>query len=244
MMKRYAAAALCCWSWTLLAAPAAAQNTELTSRDIIRVLQRPMDMKDFQNPMTLKETLGLLYEKMQTQGVELPFLIDQKAFTVGNAEVGDIYETPVKFPPYPKRMSLASMLEIALSRIPSGDATYVIRRGTITITPAKHAKMEVMLKQKVTGHFEGKYLSTVLDDLAELTGVSIQIDKRVLDKINVQVSATFRNDVSLHSALIVLADMGGVKLVELPSAVYITTADNAAILRDELAKTRSMPKAK
>src|SRR5262245_48794544 len=102
MKRAFVVAALCCWSWLQLPTFAAAQAPgELTSRDIVRVLQAPIDMKDFQNPMTLKEVLGLFYERtadagLLGRGVGLPILVNQQAFKDVNPEAGDIYESPVK----------------------------------------------------------------------------------------------------------------------------------------------------
>jgi hypothetical protein len=204
-------------------------------------------MKDFQNPMTLKEALGLFYEKtadagLLGRGVGLPILVNQQAFKDLNPEAGDIYESPVKFPPYPKRMTLALALRIALSQVQSGEATFLIKRGAVELLPASEcATLDMLLKQKVLGNFEGKFLSTVLEELAEVSGVSIQVDKRLLDKANVQVTGIFRNDVSLRDALIVLTESAGVKIVELPTAIFVTTPEHAAALRAELSCPGSAP---
>ncbi len=237
MMKQFAAAALCLWSWTLLAEPAAAQNAELTSRDIIRVLNSPLDMREFRNPMTLNEALGLIYEHVATAGalgkkVGLPILVDQKGFKDVDPEAPDIYESQVKFPPYPKTMTVATALNHALSQVPTGEATYVIRRGMIVITSAKQNRIENSLKQTVLGDFVRKPLDEVIQELAEQTGVSIQLDSRaVKDKQNIQVTALFRNDTSLRDALVMLADMAGLQVVELSTGVYVTSPANAETLK-------------
>lgn len=100
-----------------------------------RMLQEVIDMKDFQNPgMTLKEALGLFYEKFAAKGKELPILVDSRAFLDESPDAGDIYESPVKFPPYPKTMAMATALQLALSQVQTGNATYLIRRSFIEIT--------------------------------------------------------------------------------------------------------------
>ncbi|MCI0684856.1 MAG: hypothetical protein L0Y71_22390 [Gemmataceae bacterium] len=222
---------------------------EVSARDLLRVLQAPLDMKDFQQPMTLKEALGLFYEKtadsgLLGRGVGLPALVNQQAFRDIAPEAGDIYETPVKFPPYPRRMPMAVALQIALSQVQSGEATFLIKRGALELVPVKRATLDILVKQRVLGNFEGKYLSSAIEELAEATGVSIQVDKRLLDKANVQVTGIFRNDVSLRDALIVLTESAGVKLVELPTALFVTTPEHAAALREELSRPKTMPPAK
>src|SRR5205823_5369633 len=49
---------------------------EYESIALIKLMEEPLDMKDFQNPMTLKEALGLLSHKFAAKGKELPVLID------------------------------------------------------------------------------------------------------------------------------------------------------------------------
>ena len=231
MIKQYAVAALFCSFWLVLAVPTRAQDVEMSSREIIRVLQMPMEMKDFQNPFTLKEAIGLMYDKLASQGIDLPILVDHAAFRDQNPDAPDIYESVVKFAPYPKKMAIATMLQIALSQVPTGDTMFVIRRGAITITTAKHAGMEVMLKQKVTAKFDKRPIDEVIHELAEQTGVSIQLDNRVKDKQVAVVSALFRNDTSLHDALVMLADMANLQVVELPTGVYVTSPANAEVLK-------------
>ena len=104
------------------------------ANSLARMLEEVIDMKDFQNPMTLKEALGLFYEKFAAKGKELAILVDQQAFKDENPEAGDIYESPVKFPPYPKQMAMATALKLALSQVQTGNATYLIRRSFIEIT--------------------------------------------------------------------------------------------------------------
>ena len=250
MKRAFVVAALCCWSWLQLPALAAGQAPgELTGRDILRALQTPIDMTDFQNPMTLKEAMGLFYEKVQNlgvlgRGIGLPILVDQAGFKEVAPEAPDVYETPIKFPVYPKKMNLATALQVALSQIPTAETTFLIKRGAVEIVPAQRASLDILLKHRVLGNFEGKFLSSALEELAELSGVSIQVDKRLLDKANVQVAGLFRNDVSLRDALIILTESAGVKMVELPTAIFITTPENAAALREELSRPRTMPAAK
>jgi hypothetical protein len=237
MMKHFAAAALCLCSWTCLIEKSSAQDAQLTSRDIIRALQRPLDMTDFQNPMTLKEALGLFYEHVKVQGVlgkdaGLPIIVDQQSFKDANPEAGDIYESPVKFPPRPLKMTVATALQIALSQVATADTTFVIRHGTVLITTAKQQRLETRLKQTVTADFDRRPLEDAIYELAEQTGVSIQVDSRALkDKQNTQVTAVFRNDTSLRDALVMLADMIGLQVVELSSGVYVTSPSNAEALR-------------
>ena len=118
------------------------------ANSLSRLLDEVIDMKDFRNPMTLQEALGLFYEKFQAkgEGKELPILVDQQAFKDENLEAPDILETQVKFPLYPKKMALATALKLALSQVQTGNATYLIRRSFIEITTNERALKDRVIR--------------------------------------------------------------------------------------------------
>jgi hypothetical protein len=238
-MKRALIVAVCCCAWASVTASAFAQAPpELTSRDIIRVLQTPIDMKDFQSGgMVFKDVLSLIYDTVAEQGllgkkgIGLPILIDQQGFKDAAPEAPDLYEGQVRFPPYPKRMTLATALQYAIVQAIPVEATFVIRRGTVEITAAKSATLDKLLQQKILANYEQKRLDEVLHELAEQTGVSILLDSRAKDKHAMPVTAFFRNDISVRDVLTILANMADLQIVELTSAIYVTTPANAEVLR-------------
>src|SRR5687767_3550221 len=72
------------------------------SLEVLKLLNESMDLEAFQNPMTLKESLGLFYEKFAAKGKELPILVDTDAFKRFNPDcpdIPDIYDTQIQFPP-------------------------------------------------------------------------------------------------------------------------------------------------
>jgi len=113
--------------------------------EVDRLLQEKVDMKDFsEQPHSLKDTLQLFYDKFAAKNKELPILVDMGAFKEENPAI-DIYGTQITFPPFPRVMTMATALRIALSQIDSqSGATYIIRRNFIEITTA-----ERMVKEKV-----------------------------------------------------------------------------------------------
>jgi tetratricopeptide (TPR) repeat protein len=111
---------------------------------IYKLLQEPIETKDFTTPMTLKDALGLLYERFAAQGKELPILVDTAAFKEDAAEAPDPYEATVSLPPVPRKLSIATALRLMLSKIPTNNATYLIRRDFIEITTNDR-----MIKDKV-----------------------------------------------------------------------------------------------
>jgi len=116
------------------------------AKSIADLLAEPLPMGDFQNPMTLKEALGLFYEKFAAKQKELPIMIDTAAFKEENPDAAEVYDTPVKFPPYPKVMSMATALRIALSQVPTNNATYLIRRNYIEVTTNDRMVREKVLR--------------------------------------------------------------------------------------------------
>jgi len=216
-MWRFCSLFLVCVGWCALAAPVRA---DLSSRDIIRLLNEPLDMRDFQVPMTFKEFAGLLYEKFQAKGHELPLLVDVAAFQQESLE---FYETQVILPPYPKTMSAMTALRLALSQSPV-EATYLIRQGRIDIAPAGRATLPHLLKQRITADFSRMPFTEVLHALAEMAGVSIQLDGRLNAKELPAVTATFRNDMALRDVLHVIADLAGAQVTELETGVVISAA--------------------
>jgi len=246
-MNRALIVAVCCCAWATVTASAFAQDPpELTSRDIIRAMQMQVDMKDFQNPgMPFKDALGIMYDVVAERGVlgkkglGLPILVDLKGFKDVAPEAPDLFEGLVKYPPNPKKMTLATALQYAIVQAIPVEATFVIRRGTVEITPAKCATLDKLLQQRILANYDQKRLDEVLHDLAEQTGVSIQLDSRAKEKQAMPVTASFRNDTSLRDVLTILANMADLQIVELATGVYVTTPANAEALRK--AQPRQQP---
>jgi hypothetical protein len=205
-----------------------------STAQIVRMMQETVDMQEFQQPMTLKEALGLFYEKFLNKGKELPILIDQRSFKVAEPDAPDIYETQVKFPPYPKQMPFVTAFKIALSQVPF-EATFLVRAGRIDIIAAKEVALDKLARQPVVGDYSREPVLSVISDLADQTGLSIVMDNRIEDKLNVPVTVTFSNGINAQDALRALCDMAGLKLVELPTSYYVTS--RASATADELHKS-------
>jgi hypothetical protein len=224
------------FSWLLLESSSsgepsvpAAEAAKLMGR-----LDEMMDLSDelFKNPMSLKHFIEWLDAKHK-----IAPLVNTAAFKAeSEAEFPngiEVYESMLQFPPLPQRMTIAGALRLALSQVRTGNATFVVRGGTLEITTKSQASTALALEQKVFGKFTKRALSDVVDDLAATSGVSIVIDERVGDKAKTPVSAMLRNDVSLEAALTMFADMAGLKIVILETGVYVTTLENAITMRKE-----------
>jgi RNA polymerase sigma factor (sigma-70 family) len=211
------------------------------SREMIANLREQIDMKDFQNPMTLQEVAGMVYDKFAFKGKELPILINWSAFKEENEKAEDVNQARIKFPPFPRVMSTATVLEIAISQIPDGKAALLIRQSYVEITTQKRASLPYLLKERVFVGFENQALVDAVQHLAYTTGISIALDPRVEEKAKTRINATFHGDVTLAGALRILADMAELKMVDLKSGLYITTPANAKELEKELRDVEKTP---
>ena len=132
-------AALC----LLVAGAAVGQEKAAQAGKVSHLLTEVIEIKHLQPPnMTLKDCLGLLAEMFAAKGKEVPILVDADAFQLENPNTPDIYDTQVSFPRYPKQMTLASALQIALQKLPDKNGAYLIQPGRILITTVQQATPE------------------------------------------------------------------------------------------------------
>ncbi|MCI0378906.1 MAG: hypothetical protein L0215_14965 [Gemmataceae bacterium] len=201
-----------------------AQEKKLGSATI-QLLQEKIDMKDLQQPTTLKEFLVNLMGQFEEKKKELVVLVDQNAFKEENPDVPDIYDSQIKFPAHLKTLPAATALRIALSQIPTNNATYLARQGYIDITTIQRSQPGRLLQETIATTFRNTPLDEALETLSEQTGATIVIDQRVKDQIRMPVSAAFRNTITLETAVRRLAEM-----VEL-----------AAVVEDDILWIRNKP---
>ena len=217
----------------------ATEPVPVTSRALLANLREPLMIKDFQNPMTLKEFLLVLHDRFAVKGMAFPILIDAKAFKDENSDSDNefIFGSALIFPELPKVITTANVLKVALSQIQGFNAEMLIRDGVVHITTQKHASLAYLLEEKLCVSFDNRPLIEIVQNISDLTGVSITLDPRVENKtLTKAISVTFRNDVTLGGALRIIADMAGLKMVDMQSGLYITTPANAKELEKELSK--------
>ena len=125
MSRPVAQRALCLSALLLLSvsAASAADGPVEKAHRMRMLLTDVLDVRDFQAPMTLKEALVLLQDKLTAKYKDedvLPILVDAEAFK--DEETPDIYEVQVKFAPFPRRMPVATILRVLLSQVPARNA--------------------------------------------------------------------------------------------------------------------------
>jgi hypothetical protein len=194
----------------------------------------------FDDPkFTLQDALDYL-----TDRYDLSFNVDEKAFA--KAIVGDKPKNPlsqlIADRPLPKMraVTLETVLHKVLARIevPSG-ATFLLHWGQIVITTQSAASQEVLgdsnllLPPLVHRKMEKRILRDALDEVAELTDVTVVLDETVGDKAKEVVTARFLNT-PVETAVRVLANKANLSMVRLDNVLYVTTPEKADNLRAEL----------
>jgi hypothetical protein len=204
------------------------------NRQIAALLNEYVEMKDFQNAMSLKEALGLVMEKYALKNKELPILVDTAAFKEENPEGANIYDNQVSFPPFPRLLRGSMVLDLMLRKVDPPNATYLIRDGTVLVTTKKEARPRRLLHARVLAEFHNTPLSEAMGELSAITGASIVLDNRLGDKLKAPVTASLRNDVTLEAALRMLTDMADLKVAFLPAGIYVTHPFNAQNFEREM----------
>jgi hypothetical protein len=239
------------WSWALLAAllftwggasgqaDKDAKADAKKTKDVLGLLRMEFDTGDFQNPMTFKDFLELLRDKLAARKETLPIIVDARAFKE-EADF-DVYDAQVRLVAPPGRMSVGNILRAAFKAIPGSEPTLLLRRGQIEITTRAAAGKEHMLNQTFFADFNARPLDEAMEELSELTGVSVVIDARVKEKAKTPVTARFRNDVAMQDAVRMLAEMSELKLVHLVTGLFITTPAQAQVMQKELKQLYEPP---
>jgi hypothetical protein len=135
-------------------------------------------------------------------------------------------------------IKLSTVLRLLLEQV---DATYLIRSDHIEVT-FRRARPDFgtagSLTPTVNAEFDKSPLDLALQQLADLSGISIVVDGRVRDGAKMSVTATL-NNVPVDTAVLILADMADLRPVALDNVLYVTTEENAKFLRNSSKRTES-----
>jgi hypothetical protein len=209
----------------------------LAEQTVFGLLDITLELRNFQAPMSLKETLSLLIEDVKrSHGTDLPILVDSAAFKPANDPERDVYETKVQYPPFPRTMTVREALEFALRQIESRRACFVVKGDVIHITTLDAVSVEKKLDERVVAIYTNRRLADAFADIAKKSGVSIVLDQRAAAQTEKPISVTFRGDMNLAGALRALAESVDLKVVLLNGGLFVTTPAHAEVLRNESQK--------
>jgi len=217
------------------------QKAPATSKEIYANLQTEVSASLFSEPMKLREFLELLSKQM-LKGREMTIVIDDEAYREELPDIQDIAEVDVRVRGLSAKTTVLHVLRQALKQLPAKSAL-IVRAGRVDIVPAARTSKEWMLNQTFNVDFKDRPLEAALEELSELTGVSIVMDARAKEKAKSAVSARFRDDVALQDAVRMLTDMAELKIVYLVTGMFITTPEHAQTMQKELKALYGVPSA-
>jgi RNA polymerase sigma factor (sigma-70 family) len=192
---------------------------------------------------TLSDALDMLAKRYN-----LTFDINERAFEMDDLK--DVARTPIAdpYPIPPMRTSLSTILNKILRRVPaSSGATYIIRRDHIEITTGAAVRSEIGIPENEDGPvirpvlplvwdtFKEVPLAQALPRLAESGDHNVVADPQAREQLQTKITAQLHN-VRIETAVQVLANMAGLRVVKLDNLFYVTTPEKAKALREEQAK--------
>jgi hypothetical protein len=217
--------------------PALRAEESARGRELRHLLDQPVKCGGFEDPKT---TLGELLDLLAAR-YNLSFDINEHAFKEADIKGVGKFEIATPDPIPAMHTRLGTVLKKVLSRV-SPSATYIIRDDTIKVTTVQAIRKEFFadrpddpLPPLVAGTFEKVPLQAALRELAHAG--NIVLDSRAAKEGETAVTADLVN-VPLDTAVRMLADMAGLKVVPLDNVLYVTSKDNARLLMEEQEKLR------
>ena len=205
-------------------------------------MRTPVEFRGFDDPDTkLGEAADYL-----ARAYGIGFFFNEKAFR--DDAVEDVITTPLgKEIPKMKNVALATVLGRVLDRLDvAGGATWFVRNGVVEVTTVRAYRAEFYpgrpdgpFPPLVSVAFEKLPLEEALKLVAEENDGNVVLDVRAGEKAKSPVTARFGN-VPLDTAVLLLADMAGLKSVEVDGVYYVTSRENAKTLREEQPKSRAV----
>jgi hypothetical protein len=207
------------------------------TESLVAKLARPVKFQGVEDP---KLTLGGVLESLVKQ-YDLSFDINETAFKEDG--IADVLKAEiVKSWPIPMMNApLQKVLEKVPSRVEAtSGATMMVRDDVIEITTVESQRTEIWgeyflgsVSPVVHVMIDKVPLEEALTELARQTERNIVLDIRVGKAGRTPVSAKMLN-APLDTSLRLLADMAGLKLMQIDNVYYVTNKKNAAELRKEL----------
>jgi hypothetical protein len=204
-----------------------------TVRATLAQLQLEIKTSPLRDPRKFKEFLEILTEQLAANGRDVTILVDMAAFREEGPDAPDPFEANVQVLTSRERASVFSLLRQAVSQLPVKSAV-LVRADRVEIVPLARTSKEYMLNQTFFADFKERRLDLVLEELTDMTGVSIILDARAKQKAQTPVTGRFLDDVALQDAVRMLTDMADLKLVYLVTGIYVTTPEHAKEMQKEL----------
>lgn len=214
--------------------------TALTSRAILGRLQLEIKTSEFEEKMKFRKFLQEISKRLKAQDRAVTIDVDIDPRELG-AEAPLPFDEEISIFSNRENITVIDALRQALKQICRGRAGLVIRAGKVEIVDAKFLLKDHMLNQFFRADFKDQRLDLALEELSELTGVSIIVDARAKPKVQTPVTARFNDDVALQDAVRMLTETAELKIVHLVTGLYITTPEHAKVMKKELREIYEPP---
>ncbi len=230
------------WLLVVLALPLAALPLQAGESVRGRELRHRLDETvKFEGIDDSRATLADALDQLSKR-YNLTFDINDDAFNRDN--MGEVGKFEIAQPPIPPmQTSLGKVLGKVLRHV-SPSATFLIRGDAVEITTTEAIRQEFFadrpttpgpLPPLVTGEFDKVPLEVALKELNRHGNVVL--DVRSAKEGQTPVTADLSN-VPLDTAVRMLGDMAGLKVVKLDNSLYVTSKDNAKVLLKEQDKQK------
>lgn len=213
----------------LLPAQAPAQSTakmdkrDPTVRELEALLAEPLETNTFQKTLTLKEALKILQDAYRAKGKELPIQVNTPAFKEENPDAPDLYDTQITIADRPHRTTGARLLRLLLAQLPTNNGAFCLKPGFVDITTIERSRPYTLLGQSHEIRFARRPLHLALEDLYEQTGVAVVLDPRVGVRARTPITMNFTTDVSLGTAILLMSEVSGLKMIISDEIIFVTT---------------------
>lgn len=188
-------------------------------RRVRQILVTPTNTLPIPGNSTLEDVVGSFSERYQ-----IPIVIDTAAFRAKDME--DVAEHGIQLPNL-MGVSLHTTLRLVAGQV--GGAIVQIG-GQVWIVP-QELRVQRMMSQKIDLQYKNKTIGKVLEDLQKRTGAAIEVDHTLGVILDRKVTLD-RKQVRLDQAIERLASLAKLEMVQIEDCLYITTPENAQIMRD------------
>jgi hypothetical protein len=210
------------------------------ARELRGKLSRPINLANGIDANTpLRDALEFIESRQ-----DVSIVLDPVTVPFGQDDPGSLGDRPVKLPKM-QNVRLSTVLDMLARQ--TGTA-YLVKPGYVEFTipqranpvfwgPPNSRGQVAQLIPTVHVDVDRRPLEQVVRDIVESTGINVVLDARGSDPGKTLVTMTL-NNVPIDTAVTVLADMSGLKVVYLDNLLYVTTPKNAVTLEAEQAKLR------
>lgn len=206
------------------------------ARELHKFLSKPTEkLRGGIDPGTpLKDALDTIARLASDPDFRIDFRIDYRHFKEFlNEDQDQVDQKKVGLPASPKGQlqSLEKLLHVVLGQV---GATYLVQGDDILVL---YDRFELDSERgvrplTVNTSFDRRPLTEALEELSDLTGISVVIDAAVGENAKLPVSAALRK-VPLPAAVRVLTNMAGLKPVVIDNVIYVTSKEKAQELIDD-----------